>query len=65
MIVSKEIQLKGSFRFDTQFTPGRRPDRPARIDVAPLPGDRPPIAAARKVFEPASDKSMKVQIAFD
>ncbi|MBN9549168.1 MAG: hypothetical protein J0H31_09890 [Alphaproteobacteria bacterium] len=50
MIVTREVVLKNSFR----------------LDVAPRPSDKLPLAQARKAFELASDKpqSMKVQIAF-
>jgi L-idonate 5-dehydrogenase len=66
-IVTKEIQLKGSFRFDTEFALAVDLIGSGRIDVAPLLSDTLPLAEARKAFELASDKSqsMKVQIAFD
>ncbi|MEZ2332793.1 L-idonate 5-dehydrogenase [Mesorhizobium sp. RCC_202] len=67
MIVSKEIQLKGSFRFDTEFALAVDLIGSGRIDVAPLLSNTLPLAEARRAFELASDKSqsMKVQIAFD
>jgi len=67
MIVTKEIQLKGSFRFDTEFALAVDLIGSGRIDVAPLLSNTLPLAEARKAFELASDKSqsMKVQIAFD
>jgi len=67
MIVTKEIALKGSFRFDTEFALAVDLIGSGRIDVAPLLSNTLPLAEARKAFELASDKSqsMKVQIAFD
>ena len=67
MIVTKEIQVKGSFRFDAEFALAVDLIGSGRIDVAPLLSNTLPLAEARKAFELASDKSqsMKVQIAFD
>ena len=67
MIVTKEIQVKGSFRFDTEFALAVDLIGSGRIDVAPLLSNTLPLAEARKAFDLASDKSqsMKVQIAFD
>ncbi|RUW71775.1 zinc-binding dehydrogenase, partial [Mesorhizobium sp. M1E.F.Ca.ET.063.01.1.1] len=67
MIVTKEIALKGSFRFDTEFALAVDLIGSGSIDVAPLLSNTLPLAEARKAFELASDKSqsMKVQIAFD
>ena len=67
MIVTKEIQVKGSFRFDTEFALAVDLIGSGRINVAPLLSNTLPLSEARKAFELASDKSqsMKVQIAFD
>ncbi|TIX21139.1 MAG: L-idonate 5-dehydrogenase, partial [Mesorhizobium sp.] len=64
VIVTKEIQVKGSFRFDTEFALAVDLIGSGRIDVAPLLSNTLPLAEARKAFELASDKSqsMKVQI---
>ena len=66
LIVAKELELRGTFRFHEEFALavdmiGRR-----AIDVRPLLTAALPIERAREAFELASDrtKAMKVQIAF-
>ena len=65
-IVTKELELRGSFRFHEEF--GWAVDYISRglIDVQPLLTDTIPLADARRAFELASDKSraMKVQLGF-
>jgi L-idonate 5-dehydrogenase len=66
MIVSKEISLKGTFRFDAEF--GFAVDLISRraVDVTPLLTETMPLDRAVEAFELASDRSraMKVQLSF-
>jgi L-idonate 5-dehydrogenase len=66
-IVSKEIALRGSFRFDREFALAVDLVGSGRIDVGPLLSDTLPLAEAKRAFLLAGDKakSMKVQIAFN
>jgi len=65
-IVTKELDLRGSFRFHEEF--GWAVDYISRglIDVTPLLTETIPLAEAQRAFELASDKSqaMKVQLSF-
>jgi L-idonate 5-dehydrogenase len=65
-IVTKELELRGSFRFHEEF--GWAVDYISRglIDVAPLLTETIPLAEAQRAFELASDKSqaMKVHLSF-
>ena len=66
-IVSKEIELRGSFRFDREFALAVDLIGSGQIDVGPLLSDTLPLAEAKRAFLLAGDKakSMKVQIAFN
>jgi len=65
-IVTKEIKLRGSFRFDKEFALAVDLIGSGRIDVSPLLSDTLPLVEAKRAFLLAGDKSksMKVQIAF-
>ena len=66
MIVSKEIEIKGSFRFHEEFVLAVDLINKKRVDLKPLLTEVMPLAQAREAFDLASDRSraMKVQIAF-
>ncbi|MCA0996203.1 L-idonate 5-dehydrogenase [Alloyangia pacifica] len=66
VIVSKELRLMGSFRFDPEFATAARLIDSGRLDVKPLLTGVLPVAQAQEAFELAADKTraMKVQIAF-
>ena len=66
MIVSKEIEIKGSFRFHEEFALAVDLINKKRIDLKPLLTEVMPLAKAKEAFDLASDRSraMKVQIAF-
>ena len=66
LIVSKEIEIKGSFRFHEEFALAVDLINKKRVDLKPLLTEVMPLAQAREAFELASDRSkaMKVQIAF-
>src|ERR1700730_11622022 len=65
-IVAKELQLRGTFRFDPEFELALRLMGEGRIDVKPLITASLPFDSAVDAFELASDrsKSMKVQLTF-
>ncbi|WP_026784803.1 L-idonate 5-dehydrogenase [Pleomorphomonas koreensis] len=67
VLVTKELALHGSFRFDREFAWSVDLLTRRAIDVRPLLTGIFPLQDAVKAFEVASDKSksMKVQIAFD
>ena len=65
-IVAKELQLRGTFRFDPEFELAVRLMGDGRLDVKPLISASLPFEQAVDAFELASDrsKSMKVQLTF-
>ena len=66
-LVSREITLRGTFRFDAEFAEAVGAISDGSVDVAPLLTATLPLAEATAAFELAADKrrSMKVQLAFD
>ena len=66
MIVAKEIEIKGTFRFHEEFGLAVDLINNRRVDLKPLLTAVYPVADAVAAFEAANDrsKSMKVQIAF-
>ena len=66
MIVSKEIEIHGSFRFHEEFALAVDMINKRRVDLKSLLTDVLPLADAVKAFDLALDRSraMKVQIAF-
>ena len=65
-IVSKEIEIRGSFRFHEEFRLAVDNINRRRVDLGPLLTEVLPLKDARQAFELAGDRSkaMKVQIAF-
>ena len=65
-IVTKELQLRGTFRFDAEFELALRLMGEGRLDVKPLITASMPFDEAVEAFELASDRasSMKVQLTF-
>lgn len=65
-LVAKEIQLRGTFRFDREFEWAVGFIASGAIDVAPLLTEVVPMGDAVRAFELAGDRSraMKVQLAF-
>jgi L-idonate 5-dehydrogenase len=65
-IVTKELQLRGTFRFDPEFELALRLMGGSLIDVKPLITASLPFESAIEAFELASDrsKSMKVHLTF-
>ena len=66
-ITSKELALKGSFRFHSEFSVGVSLMQKGLIDVRPLITQTLPLAQAHKAFDVASDRSkaVKAQISFN
>ena len=66
MIVSKEIQIRGSFRFHEEFAWAAKLIGEKRINLTPLLTATYPMEDAVSAFEKASDrtKAMKVHLAF-
>ena len=66
MIVAKEIEIRGSFRFHEEFALAVDLINRRRVDLTPLLTDVVPVADAVKAFDLALDRTraMKVQIAF-
>lgn len=66
VLVSKELELRGSFRFHEEFATAVAMIGARRIDVRPLLTATLPMEQALEAFHLASDrtKAMKVQIAF-
>ena len=66
IVVGKEIQLRGSFRFDVEFDWAVKFLSSGAIDVSPLLTEILPMDQAVRAFELASDRAraMKVQISF-
>lgn len=65
-ITTKELDLRGSFRFHEEFAIGVDLMRKGLIDVKPLITHSVPLATAEEAFKLASDRSqtMKAQIVF-
>lgn len=65
-ITSKELEIRGSFRFHPEFATGVELMRKGLIDVKPLISQTLPLDQSVQAFTLASDRSqaMKVQIAF-
>ncbi|MBV9985630.1 L-idonate 5-dehydrogenase [Bradyrhizobium sp.] len=65
-IVAKELQLRGTFRFDPEFELAVRLMGDGLLDVKPLISASLPYQSAVEAFELATDrsKSMKVQLTF-
>ena len=66
LIVTRELRLLGTFRFDREFLLAVELMSAGRIDVKPLITSTLPFAKAVEAFELASDRSrsMKVQLDF-
>ncbi len=66
LIVAKEIEIRGSFRFNEEFGLAVDMINKQRVDLKPLLTSVIPFADAKRAFDLAGDRSqaMKVQIAF-
>ena len=66
MVVAKELQLVGSFRFHEEFSRAVKLISSGDVDVSPLISATLPLANAVEAFDLANDRSraMKVQLSF-
>ncbi|OJF91329.1 L-idonate 5-dehydrogenase [Pararhizobium antarcticum] len=66
LVVSKEIDMRGTFRFHEEFALAVSLINQRRVDVKPLLTEIFPLEEAVRAFDTAGDRSrsMKVQIAF-
>lgn len=66
LIVSKEIEIRGSFRFHEEFELAVDLINKGRVDLKPLLTAVVPLVEAKRAFDLAGDRSqaMKVQIGF-
>ncbi len=66
MVVAKEIELVGSFRFHEEFSQAVKLINSGDVDVKPLISATLPLGDAVEAFELANDRSraMKVQLSF-
>lgn len=66
LVVSKEIAIRGSFRFHEEFALAVDLINRKRVDLKPLLSEVLPLQRAEEAFQLAGDRSraMKVQIAF-
>ena len=67
VLVAKEVDLRGTFRFDKEFDWAVDAIAQGRIDPSPLLTDVMPVRDAVKAFEHAADRSkaMKAQLSFE
>ena len=67
VLVAKELELRGTFRFHEEYATAVEMIGRRTIDVRPLLTASFPLAQAKEAFELASDRSkaMKVQLVFD
>ncbi|MGB8313957.1 MAG: L-idonate 5-dehydrogenase [Aestuariivirga sp.] len=66
LVVSKEIEIRGSFRFHAEFALAVDLINRKRVDLKPLLSNVLPLHQAEQAFQLAGDRSraMKVQLAF-
>ena len=66
LVVAKELEIRGSFRFHHEFALAVRLINEGRVDLRPMVTGAYPLERAREAFELASDRtrSMKVLLAF-
>jgi L-idonate 5-dehydrogenase len=66
LVVAKEIEIRGTFRFHGEFALAVDLINRRRVDLAPLLSGSYPLEEAATAFEVASDRarSMKVQLTF-
>ena len=66
LVVAKEVAIRGTFRFHSEFALAVDPIIRRRVDLAPLLTGTYPGDEAAAAFDAAGDRSrsMKVQLAF-
>jgi L-idonate 5-dehydrogenase len=61
-VVAKEIDLRGTFRFDREFGEAVSLIADGRVDVLALVTGRRPLAQAPEAFRVALDRSRSVKV---
>ncbi|YCI06168.1 L-idonate 5-dehydrogenase (plasmid) [Ensifer sp. D2-11] len=64
-VVTKELNFRGTFRFDVEFEQAVRLISERHIDVRPLISQRFPLAEAEKAFALAQDRSQAMKVLLD
>ena len=65
VIVAKELDIRGSFRFHTEFALAVRLINEGRVNLAPVVTHTMALAQAREAFELASDRSRAMKVLLD
>jgi L-idonate 5-dehydrogenase len=65
VVVAKELDIRGSFRFHAEFALAVRLINEGRIDLAPVITHRFPVQQARQAFELASDRQRVMKVLID
>lgn len=64
-VVTKELNFRGTFRFDVEFAQAVRLIAERRIDVRPLISQRFPLSEAEAAFAIAQDRAQAMKVLFD
>jgi L-idonate 5-dehydrogenase len=65
LVVAKELEIRGSFRFHAEFALAVRLINEGRVDMAPMVTGAYPLSQAREAFELASDRSRSMKVLLD
>ncbi len=65
VVVAKELEIRGSFRFHAEFALAVRLINERRVDFAPLVSGRFPLSRAQEAFELASDRKRAMKVLLD
>jgi len=65
LVVAKELEIRGSFRFHAEFALAVRLINEGRVDMRPMVTGAYPLAQAREAFELASDRSRAMKVLLD
>ena len=65
MVVAKELDIRGSFRFHHEFALAVRLINEGRVDLSPVVTHSFPMTQARQAFELASDRKQAMKVLID
>ena len=65
MVVAKELEIRGSFRFHAEFALAVRLINEGRVDLRPMVTRAFPITQAREAFELAGDRTRAMKVLLD
>jgi L-idonate 5-dehydrogenase len=65
LVVAKELEIRGSFRFHAEFALAVRLINEGRVDLHPMVTGAYPLGQAREAFELASDRSRSMKVLLD